>query len=429
MTTMTTTATTSAFRPGRLDRREVAIDPIALYLREIDEVPLLTADEEKALARRIAAGDEVARDRLIRANLRLVVRIARSYVRRGLSLQDLIQEGSTGLLRAVEGFNPEVGTRFSTYASPWIKQSITRALVNTARPIRIPAYMVALLCKWRRIAAELQRVPDCSPDDRDVAEAIGLDPKQADMVRLAIGVTRNQPRTGEEDGGFLDLVSGGSGDSSPLIADEERRHVHLILAEVERRDVRLAAVLRMRFGINGADPMSLREIGDVLGLTGEMIRLIEKKGMEMMAEIARKDGYWSDGGGDGGSGADDAADDVRVVGVGRSWTDEDIATLRVSYKVVPTEKLARILGRPPGAIRKFAVRLGISRRYIRFDEARSAELCRLVSEGRTDSEIARHFGCDRSVARKCRVRFGLPANGRDLGPDGTGQQTPEVSHG
>src|SRR5438128_8813385 len=131
--------------------------PLETYLREINETALLNADEEKRLARQIRdEGSSAARDQMVRANLRLVVNIARSYTGKGLALQDLIEEGNLGLLRAVEGFDPTMNTRFSTYASYWIKQSIKRALVNTAKTIRIPAYMVELLAKWRRATAKLQ---------------------------------------------------------------------------------------------------------------------------------------------------------------------------------------------------------------------------------------------------------------------------------
>src|SRR5437763_3902504 len=137
----------------RRHRRDSVQSALESYLREINETALLTADEEKMLARRIAGGDQSARDRMVRANRRLVVNIARGYVGKGLALQDLIEEGNLGLLRAVEGFAPAMNTRFSTYASYWIKQSIKRALVNTAKTIRIPAYMVELLAKWRRMSA------------------------------------------------------------------------------------------------------------------------------------------------------------------------------------------------------------------------------------------------------------------------------------
>lgn len=155
----------------RRHRRDAVQSPLETYLREINEMALLTAQEEKDLAHRIDDGDDQARDRMVRANLRLVVNIARGYVGKGLALQDLIEEGNLGLLRAVEGFDPEVGTRFSTYASYWIKQSIKRALVNTAKPIRIPAYMVELLFKWRRMSAELQ-------------ESLGRPPRSMRLPRL-----------------------------------------------------------------------------------------------------------------------------------------------------------------------------------------------------------------------------------------------------
>src|SRR5438045_2113337 len=142
-------------RPRR-SRVDSVQTPLETYLREINETALLNAQEEKQLAYRIEEGDTQARDRMVRANLRLVVNIARSYTGKGLGLQDLIEEGNLGLLRAVEGFDPSMNTRFSTYASYWIKQSIRRALTNMGKTIRIPAYMIELLAKWRRASAKLQ---------------------------------------------------------------------------------------------------------------------------------------------------------------------------------------------------------------------------------------------------------------------------------
>src|SRR5207244_9140205 len=139
----------------RRTRSEAVQSPLETYLREINETPLLNADEEKQLAYRIEDGDSEARDRMVRANLRLVVNIARGYTGKGLGLQDLIAEGNLGLMRAVEGFDPGMNTRFSTYASYWIKQSIKRAVINTGKTIRIPAYMNELLIKWRRATAKL----------------------------------------------------------------------------------------------------------------------------------------------------------------------------------------------------------------------------------------------------------------------------------
>jgi RNA polymerase primary sigma factor len=152
----------TAHRPHARHARTLA--PLEVYFRDIHEAPLLTAQEEKVLASRIAAGDAQARDRLVRANLRLVVKIARYYAGRGLPLPDLIAEGNLGLLRAVERYDPGKGTRFSTYASHWIKESIRRGLVNTARTVRLPAYMEILLSKWRR-AAQLREGRRVAPRD------------------------------------------------------------------------------------------------------------------------------------------------------------------------------------------------------------------------------------------------------------------------
>ncbi|MBC7854112.1 MAG: sigma-70 family RNA polymerase sigma factor, partial [Pirellulaceae bacterium] len=151
--------------------------PLETYLREINETALLTARDEQELAAGIADGDVRARDRMVRANLRLVVNIARGYTGKGLGLQDLIEEGNLGLLRAVEGFDPTMGTRFSTYASYWIKQSIKRALVNTAKTIRIPAYLVELLSKWRRATARLTEELGRTPTPEEIARVLGLQKK------------------------------------------------------------------------------------------------------------------------------------------------------------------------------------------------------------------------------------------------------------
>ena len=159
-------------------RSRTAQSPLETYLREINETALLTAEEELMLAKKIGEGDVLARDRMVRANLRLVVNIARGYTGKGLGLQDLIEEGNLGLLRAVEGFDPTVGTRFSTYASYWIKQSIKRALINSAKTIRIPAYMVELLSKWRRATVRLSEELGRTPTNEEVARVLGLPKKK-----------------------------------------------------------------------------------------------------------------------------------------------------------------------------------------------------------------------------------------------------------
>src|SRR5205823_4381521 len=187
---------------ARRQKSEMVQSPLETYLREINETPLLNAAQEKELAYRIEDGDHDARDRMVRANLRLVVNIARGYTGKGLGLQDLIEEGNLGLLRAVEGFDPSMNTRFSTYASYWIKQSIKRALVNTAKTIRIPAYMVELLAKWRRASAKLQDELGRPPTHEEVARTLNLPKKKLAIIKKAIRVYNAAPQADQTDTGW-----------------------------------------------------------------------------------------------------------------------------------------------------------------------------------------------------------------------------------
>src|SRR5256714_11612526 len=188
---------------GRTGRKSGALQtPLETYLREINETALLTAKDEQDLAHLIALGDVRARDRMVRANLRLVVNIARGYTGKGLSLQDLIEEGNLGLLRAVEGFDPAMGTRFSTYASYWIKQSIKRALVNTAKTIRIPAYKVELLAKWRRATIQLQDQLGRPPTHEEIARTLELPKKKLAIIKKAIRVYNAAPQTEQTETGW-----------------------------------------------------------------------------------------------------------------------------------------------------------------------------------------------------------------------------------
>src|SRR5882757_4316289 len=176
--------------------------PLETYLRKINETSLLSAQDEQELAVAIGQGDTHARDRMVRANLRLVVNIARGYTGKGLGLQDLIEEGNLGLLRAVEGFDPSMNTRFSTYASYWIKQSIKRALVNTAKTIRIPAYMVELLAKWRRATAKLTDELGRPPTHEEVAKELGLPKKKLAIIKKAIRVYNAAPQADTSEAGW-----------------------------------------------------------------------------------------------------------------------------------------------------------------------------------------------------------------------------------
>src|SRR5450755_2196428 len=236
-------------RPRRL-RNDTVQSPLETYLREINETALLNADEEKELAYRIKKGDKLARDRMVRANLRLVVNIARNYTGKGLALQDLIEEGNLGLLRAVQGFDPTLNTRFSTYASYWIKQSIKRALVNTAKTIRIPAYMVELLAKWRRATSKLQDELGRPPTHEEVAKSLNLPKKKLAIIKKAIRVYNAAPQTDQADTGWsLDEMVMDGNSKSPDIEMVEADDLTHVLELLDKMDPREAIVLRMRFGL------------------------------------------------------------------------------------------------------------------------------------------------------------------------------------
>ena len=258
--------------------------PLETYLREINETALLDANDEQELAIAIGNGDVRARDRMVRANLRLVVNIARVYTGKGLVLQDLIEEGNLGLLRAVEGFDPTMGTRFSTYASYWIKQSIKRALINSAKTIRIPAYMVELLSKWRRANARLSEELGRTPTPEEIARVLGLPKKKLPIIKKAIKIYNSTPQTDQAEAGWsLGEMIEDDRIKTPedeLVEHDALKHVRQMLETMNARE---ATVLRLRFGLDDLEPKTLKEIGEELGLTRERVRQIETEALKQLA--------------------------------------------------------------------------------------------------------------------------------------------------
>jgi RNA polymerase primary sigma factor len=258
--------------------------PLQIYLHDINDTPLLSPDEERELAERVAMGDVRAREHMVKANLRLVVNIARGYLGKGLSLEDLIEEGNLGLMRAVEGFDGMMETRFSTYASYWIKQSIRRAVMNNGKPIRLPAYMVSLLSKWKRASSILTDRLGRTPLPDEVGKALHLSKKKISIVAKAIKVNNLMPHAdgSDDDGTVLDDVLTDDRSKAPEDRMIEADDLSRIFDRLDTLEDREATVIRMRFGLDPFASMTLREVGDRLGLTRERVRQLENQALQKL---------------------------------------------------------------------------------------------------------------------------------------------------
>ena len=248
-----------------------------LYLREIGRTPLLTPQEEIELARRIKKGDRKAREQMIKANLRLVVKIARDYEGYGLPLLDLINEGNIGLMKGVERFDPKKGAKLSTYAAWWIKQAIKRALANQSKTIRLPVHVVDKLFHLRRAAGKLEEILGREPTDEELAAELDYPVARVKQLRrVAVRPTSlDAPIGDDETNRVADIVKDESADT-PYEQLEEKTNSALVHEMVETLDAREKAILRQRFGLDGDDRKTLEEIGEQFGVTRERIRQIEE---------------------------------------------------------------------------------------------------------------------------------------------------------
>ncbi|MGH2804558.1 MAG: sigma-70 family RNA polymerase sigma factor, partial [Thermoleophilaceae bacterium] len=276
-----------AKEPPKLDLTvEPSLDALRLYLREIGKVPLLTADQEVYLAKRVERGDMAAKTQMIEANLRLVVSIAKPHVGRGLSFLDLIQEGSLGLIRAVEKFDYRRGFKFSTYATWWIRQAVTRAITDKARTIRIPIHMIERLNNVGHIQRQLVQRLGREPRPDEIAEELELTTEQVGEIlrRAQLPVSLEKPIGEREDLKLGDLVQDELAESpldatSVSLRREDVKHALSALPERERR------VIELRFGLHGGQPRTLDEVGRTLGVTRERIRQIENSTLKTLASL------------------------------------------------------------------------------------------------------------------------------------------------
>lgn len=271
-----------------LDSRSIS-DPVRMYLREIGRIPLLTRDQEIDLAQKTEAGSTRAKEKLTNSNLRLVVSIAKKYIGRGMSFLDLIQEGNKGLIRAVEKYDWKKGFKFSTYATWWIRQAITRAIADQARTIRIPVHMVETINKLIRISRKLMQTLGREPTPEEIAEKLEVTPdKVREILKISQKTTSLETPIGDDEDSYLGDFIEDTKQATPYELTSQRllrENIEEVLAALSERE---SKVLEMRFGLRGAKPMTLEEVGREFGVTRERIRQIEAKALRKLKHPSRR---------------------------------------------------------------------------------------------------------------------------------------------
>jgi RNA polymerase primary sigma factor len=278
--------------PAPRERERTSYDgdtAIKLYLREIGQVKLLTPQEEIHLAARIKKGDKKAREQMIKANLRLVVKIARDYEGIGLPLLDLISEGNIGLMKAVERFDPAKGGKLTTYGSWWIKQSIKRALANQSKTIRLPVHLVDKISKMRRTSMRLQEELGREPTDEELGEELGISASRVSQMRMAAirPASLDAPIGDEDSNNFAEVVQDESADT-PYEHLEEKTVTRMLQEMVKTLDNREATILRARFGLDGGPQKTLEEVGVKFGVTRERVRQIQNIALKKLRKMIEK---------------------------------------------------------------------------------------------------------------------------------------------
>ncbi len=261
-----------------------------LYIREVGQTKLLTPEEELKLAARVKKGDKKAREQMIKANLRLVVKIARSYEDYGMPLLDLINEGNIGLIKAVERFNPKKGAKLSTYSAWWIKQGIKRALANQSKTIRLPVHVVDKLFRMRQVAVRLQELLGREPTEQELGDELGMGAAKVSRLRAAAirPSSLDAPLGDDQEGDRIADVVKDENSSTPYEQLEEKNKTSMLHELLDNLDPREAEILRQRFGLNGASEKTLDEIGHDFGLTRERIRQIQEIALKKLRRQIEK---------------------------------------------------------------------------------------------------------------------------------------------